>query len=103
MLRLPLILLFAGFTVLAGLRLGNAPAAEVPGAVVEFERTVAPFFKDHCTRCHGEKKQKGDLRLDTLTRDFAAPPVAMHWAMLNERLAECCTSGILTPRRCPPV
>jgi hypothetical protein len=24
------------------------------------------FFKDHCLKCHGPEKQKGDLRLDTL-------------------------------------
>ncbi|PHS11338.1 MAG: hypothetical protein COA78_10045, partial [Blastopirellula sp.] len=24
------------------------------------------FFKQHCIKCHGATKQKGDLRLDTL-------------------------------------
>lgn len=27
------------------------------------------FFKDHCLKCHGPDKQKGDLRLDTLAAD----------------------------------
>lgn len=27
------------------------------------------FFKDHCIKCHGPKKQKGDIRLDTLAPD----------------------------------
>lgn len=27
------------------------------------------FFKDHCFKCHGPEKQKGDLRLDTLAPD----------------------------------
>ena len=62
-------------------------AAESPNAAAEFERTVQPFFKEHCTRCHGGKKQKGDLRMDTLARDFAAPPVAMHWADIMDRIS----------------
>ena len=53
----------------------------------DFAKTVQPFFREHCTRCHGEKKQKGDLRMDTLSRDFAAPPVAMHWADIMERIS----------------
>ncbi len=61
-------------------------AAEAPAAA-EFERTVQPFFREHCNRCHGEKKQKGDLRMDTLARDFAAPSVAMHWADVMDRIS----------------
>ena len=56
-------------------------------ADADFAKAVQPFFREHCTRCHGEKKQKGDLRMDTLSRDFAAPPVAMHWADIMERIS----------------
>ena len=28
------------------------------------ETAVKPFFAQHCTKCHGAKKQKGDLRVD---------------------------------------
>lgn len=31
---------------------------------------VEPYFQEHCIRCHGEDKQKGDFRIDTLSRDF---------------------------------
>ncbi len=62
-------------------------ASEAVIAPGDFERNVQPFFKEHCYRCHGEKKQKGDLRMDTLSRDFAAPPVAMHWADIMERIS----------------
>jgi len=30
----------------------------------EFERDVRPLLQDRCVECHGEKKQKGALRLD---------------------------------------
>ncbi|MDB4597486.1 hypothetical protein OAG86_04285, partial [Akkermansiaceae bacterium] len=31
---------------------------------------------DHCIKCHGPDKQKGDLRLDTLSIDLANNPRA---------------------------
>ena len=33
-----------------------------------FETHVRPFFAEHCWKCHGEKKQKGGLRLDSSAR-----------------------------------
>lgn len=33
---------------------------------VDFARQVRPIFADTCYKCHGEKKQKGKLRLDSL-------------------------------------
>jgi hypothetical protein len=30
-----------------------------------FSKLIVPIFKDRCIDCHGEKKQKGDLRMDT--------------------------------------
>ena len=29
-----------------------------------------PFLETHCVRCHGPEKEKGDLRIDELSRDF---------------------------------
>ena len=31
-----------------------------------FEKTLKPFLNDYCIKCHGPKKEKGDLRLDKL-------------------------------------
>ncbi|MGE3806559.1 MAG: PSD1 and planctomycete cytochrome C domain-containing protein [Gemmataceae bacterium] len=39
---------------------------KLPAAVVEFfESKVRPVLAEQCLRCHGEKKQKGNLRLDS--------------------------------------
>ncbi|HLY73347.1 MAG TPA: PSD1 and planctomycete cytochrome C domain-containing protein [Planctomycetota bacterium] len=35
-----------------------------PGAV-DFVRDVQPILREHCVACHGDKKQKGKLRLDS--------------------------------------
>ena len=32
---------------------------------VTFEANIRPIFQERCLRCHGEEKQKGELRLDT--------------------------------------
>lgn len=34
-------------------------------AEVDFDKEVKPIFADHCYKCHGEEKQKGELRLDS--------------------------------------
>ena len=44
-----------------------SPALEA----IHFEKQVRPILKKHCFKCHGEKKQKGDLRLDTLSGDLS--------------------------------
>ena len=40
------------------------PAANKTG--VTYAKDVRPLFEASCFRCHGEQRQKGDLRLDTL-------------------------------------
>ena len=40
------------------------PAAGKTG--VTFDKDIKPLFEASCTGCHGDDKQKGDLRLDSL-------------------------------------
>src|SRR5437773_135015 len=40
------------------------PAASKPG--VTYAKDIQPLFQASCFRCHGERQQKGDLRLDSL-------------------------------------
>ena len=37
-----------------------------PTAIKFFETKIRPLLSDQCMKCHGEKKQKGGLRLDSL-------------------------------------
>jgi uncharacterized membrane protein len=41
------------------------PTKDKPGAPVDFAREVEPLFKKVCYECHNDKKQKGDLRMDS--------------------------------------
>lgn len=50
-----------------------APAEDDPGLTPEehFLQKVEPLLKSRCIECHGEKKQKGGLRLDIAESAFA--------------------------------
>jgi len=57
-----------------------------------FEKDLQPFLETHCVRCHGEKKQKGDFRLDELSREIGLKDTPL-WAEVMERIS----SGEMPP------
>ena len=44
------------------------------------------FLEKHCISCHGPKKEKGDLRIDQLSRDFKLGADTHHWAEMIEQV-----------------
>jgi mono/diheme cytochrome c family protein len=44
------------------------------------EEPFEAFLAKHCIRCHGSQKVEGDMRIDQLSRDFAAGVDTHHWA-----------------------
>jgi mono/diheme cytochrome c family protein len=67
-------------------------------AVLPFSAVAAPpvegFLEKHCVRCHGPEKEKGDLRIDKLSRDFKKGGDTHHWAELLEQV----NSGEMPPK-----
>src|SRR4051812_25852003 len=59
-----------------------------------FDQAVQPFLQEHCDRCHGTDKQKGDFRVDTLSRKvgFENTP---QWIEVMERI----NSGEMPPKK----
>jgi cytochrome c553 len=52
--------------LLAALATGRAAAdADADAGLAFFEAKIRPVLVEHCYRCHGEKKQRGNLRLDS--------------------------------------
>jgi hypothetical protein len=51
-----------GHDMLQGMGLESVPRAE---AASFYNKRVAPLFETRCAACHGEKRQKSDLRLDS--------------------------------------
>jgi hypothetical protein len=76
--------------------LGVASAASALDTA-EYEKTIKPFFQEHCFKSHDERKQKGDLRLDTLPVDFAGAKTSEHWADILDQM----NSGDMPPKKEP--
>jgi hypothetical protein len=53
------------------------------------------FLQKHCISCHGPKKEKGDLRIDQLSRDFKLGADTHHWAEMIEQV----NSGEMPPKK----
>jgi hypothetical protein len=70
-------------------------AHQTQAADAGLDKVAKPFFDAHCTKCHGEKKQKGDLRLDTLAVDFDSPKNMGLWMEIMGRI----TSGEMPPKK----
>ena len=45
------------------------PALSFAGEIPSFEKEVFPILREYCVKCHGPEKQKGKVRLDTLSRN----------------------------------
>ncbi len=61
----------------AGVLLAGAARADEP-----FEA----FLQKHCIACHGPDKEKGDLRIDELSRDFRLGEDSHLWAEIIEQI-----------------
>jgi hypothetical protein len=51
-----------------------------------YDQDIRPFLEKHCVQCHGLKKQKAKLRLDTLAPDFDSLDVAAQWIEVMDSL-----------------
>lgn len=78
---------------LALLSAGVVSAQAAAQSQESLEKIVRPFFQENCTKCHGEKKQKGDLRVDNLVIDFDSPKIMGHWEEIMNRI----NSGDMPP------
>lgn len=53
------------------------------------------FLETHCLHCHGPEKEKGDLRIDQLSRNFKLGADTHHWAEMMEQV----NSGEMPPKK----
>ncbi|NDB77300.1 MAG: hypothetical protein EB141_16955, partial [Verrucomicrobia bacterium] len=67
-------------------------AAAPPTASADFDKSVAPFFAEHCNRCHDAKVAKSDFRMDTLSRKVGVENTPQ-WVEIMERI----NSGEMPP------
>lgn len=55
------------------------PAGSVDSANADFEDFAKPFLAAYCTRCHGERRQRGELRFDDPPRDMRDATTSQLW------------------------
>lgn len=82
--RIRLSLLFRLLCLLVvslGLSTPNLKAQNVDTAI-----DPRAFLEEYCTQCHGEEKQKGDRRFDSLGTDFANDDTAYDWQEILDML-----------------
>jgi len=82
---------------LAALFSCHAPAHADQPATADFAQDLKPLLTQHCIRCHGEEKQEGDLRIDTLAFDFANARTASRWTEIMDRI----NTGEMPPKAEP--
>ena len=67
------------------------------GAAAPQDSQAAAFMKEHCLRCHGPEKAKGDFRLDQLDTDFSKPSTFERWREVVARVQ----AGEMPPKKEP--
>ena len=58
----------------------------VPTWSADFESALEGFLSDHCIRCHGSEKQKGDFRIDSLSPEIGTRDTSA-WAEVMEKIS----------------
>jgi len=85
------------FSNQAALSIALIAALSFPLIAAENDDDLAPemtvFMESHCVRCHGNEKQEGALRMDSLSRDFSDLQIAQRWAEVMFRI----NSGEMPP------
>jgi mono/diheme cytochrome c family protein len=63
-------------------------------SVVSGAERFEGFLEKHCIRCHGPQQEEGDVRFDTLSREFKDGVDTHHWAEVLDRV----NSGEMPPK-----
>ena len=75
-----------GWALWSGLAWAQTPNSQQPAEAKGFETQFRPLLTQHCVACHSGDKPKGNLRLDSLTTNFADANNLAHWSSVVERL-----------------
>jgi hypothetical protein len=55
-------------------------------SVAQAKESFEIFLDTHCISCHGPEKEKGELRIDELSRDFKSGMDTHHWHEIIEKV-----------------
>ena len=66
--------------------LGISVASAVPADVAVSKETLQPFLNTYCIKCHGAKKQKGQVRFDNALWEITDNDSAQRWQDVLDQL-----------------
>ena len=99
----------AGAIALPGSASADADLSKLPPPSSQkgltFEKDIQPLFEASCIGCHGENKQQGDLRLDSLAAVLkGGARTARSWSPRRARRERSSSPSRVSTRRrrCPP-
>jgi len=72
--------------LMVGISVAFASGDQASADKTSFDKIVRPFLEEHCTSCHGEKKDKGDIRLHQISHDLASSKDLEKWQLVLEML-----------------
>ena len=84
-MRRALLIFTVGLPALSAAGVADGQEALEPDSAT-FKKRVAPLVEKYCVNCHGAKKQKGDVRLDTLDGDLVNGKSVFLWKDVLHRL-----------------
>lgn len=64
----------------------NAAAAEISQGLPKAKATLEPFLQTYCFRCHGEERQKGQVRFDEVEWEITNNDNAQRWQDVLDQL-----------------
>ena len=68
-------------------------SSSLKAAEARMDEKQRQFFREYCTECHGEKKQKGKVRLDNIPLELNSVELAERWQKILNQL----NSGEMPP------
>ena len=73
------------------------PLSKVAVAAPGFDKEIRPYIEKYCVSCHGPEKQKGDFRIDTLSKDVGRVDTD-YWVEVMDKIG----GGEMPPEKTKP-
>ncbi|MEM6258880.1 MAG: DUF1592 domain-containing protein [Planctomycetota bacterium] len=72
--------------LLASCATAGVHAEQGHGGMAGYEKVIAPYFEQHCVRCHGPEKSKGKITVHSLSGDLSLGQELEKWESILDML-----------------
>ncbi len=82
----PLLWVAGALVSLVGTAQEDSAKVATSESMSQARKELEPFLKEYCIRCHGPKRQKGQVRFDTVTWEITNNDTAQRWQDVLDQL-----------------